>query len=52
MARIKQIVIPRSVKEIGKDAFRNCAKLTKVEIAPDSQLMKIDGKAFAGCPLL
>ena len=52
MVGIKQIVIPRSVTEIGKAAFCDCAKLTKVEIAPDSQLMKIDNYAFADCPLL
>ena len=43
----KNTIIPNSVKEIGFDAFKDCASLTTIDI-PNS-VTKIGGSAFSGC---
>lgn len=44
----EEIVIPPSVKKIGRSSFRDCVKLKKVTISAETQL----GGAFAGCTAL
>ena len=45
--KISELVIPDSVKRIGKTAFYNCKSLTSVTI-PDS-VTEIGERAFSGC---
>lgn len=49
--KITSVVIPKTVKSIGKKAFYNCTKLTSVKIQGDS-LVSIDASAFQGCTSL
>ena len=44
---IKKVVIENGVKNIGNKAFRNCVKLTSVEIP--SSVTSIGDDAFSGC---
>ena len=46
---IEKIVIPASVKYIGKGAFAKCESLTEVIFEEGSQLVSIDDYAFDGC---
>ena len=43
---VETIVIPASVLEIGKEAFRGCAKLKRVEFAEGSLLETLDDGCF------
>ena len=40
------MTIPSSVKEIGADAFRNCACLKRVTFASGNKLKKIESRCF------
>ena len=46
------VLIPKSVKRIGKQAFNNCLALEKVIFEADSQLEIIDEEAFCNCDSL
>jgi len=49
---ITSVVIPSTVKTINSSAFYNCASLTTVTFANNSQLKSINGYAFYGCTRL
>ncbi len=44
---IKEITLNSSIKEIGKEAFANCSKLTSITIP--AGVTRIGKEAFAGC---
>ena len=44
--KLKHVILPEGVKEIGAEAFAECTNLEKVEI-PKS-VVKVGKKAFAG----
>jgi hypothetical protein len=46
-----EIVIPRSVREIGDAVFRGCRLLSLVEFESKSALTRIGAEAFHHCPL-
>lgn len=48
---LEYINLPKSVKTIGNQAFRNCKNLKKVEFAEDAALENIFTGAFADCGL-
>ena len=48
---LEYINLPKSVKTIGNQAFRNCKNLKKVEFAEDAALENILKGAFADCGL-
>lgn len=48
---LEYINLPKSVKTIGNEAFRNCKNLKKVEFADDAALENIFTGAFADCGL-
>ncbi len=48
---LTQIVIPKSVTYIGRQAFYKCSKLKQVIFAENSQCIEIMGSAFSGCAL-
>ena len=50
--RIKSVVIPASVKTIGKNAFMSCYILQSVTFAENSQLVRVDDWAFRNCDKL
>lgn len=43
------LTIPKSVTEIGDDAFRDCNRFTKLEFEQDSQLTTINKRVFMDC---
>lgn len=47
--RLKKVIIPDSVKTIGKQAFYNCINLETVEFPDYAQLATIGQYAFRGC---
>ncbi len=49
---MKIVLIPKSIKRIGKQAFSNCLALEKVIFEADSQLKIIDEEAFCNCESL
>ena len=51
-APITSVRLPKSLKQIGLQAFRLCEKLERVEIPEDSALERIDSSAFYGCKAL
>ncbi len=46
-SRITTVIIPDSIKEIGKDAFRDCKILVDIKIAKGIEIIGED--AFTGC---
>ncbi len=44
---VKKIILPNSIKHVGRYAFANCAKLKEV-IMPDG--VEFEEHAFSGCP--
>jgi hypothetical protein len=46
---LRQIQIPRTVKEIGRECFLKCRLLTEVDFGSDSQLVELKDSAFSGC---
>lgn len=44
---LKRIIVPDSVREIGKEAFYKCVAIEKLQLG--KQIEKIDGEAFYGC---
>ena len=50
-ASLKNIVIPKSVKNIGVDAFRGCQKLEKLSTPKESTIV-ISDLSFEGCESL
>lgn len=46
---LKNVIIPKTVKEIGQWAFRSCSNLVGIKIDEDSALTKIGKQAFYGC---
>lgn len=46
---VETVVIPKSVKYIGTCAFKDCVKLTSVEIKENSDLDMISVSAFENC---
>lgn len=46
---LKNVIIPKTVKEIGQWAFRSCSNLVGIKIDEDSDLTKIGKQAFYGC---
>lgn len=49
---IKSVVIPSSIKRIGKNAFEDCIYLENVSFASDSQLEQVGDYAFFNCLVL
>lgn len=49
---LTQIVIPANIKEIGVNAFKDCAALANVSFAENSQLEIIAEEAFCNCTSL
>ncbi len=49
--RIEAVVIPSSVKTIGKSAFASITTLTSVSFGTSSELIEIGERAFYGCPI-
>ena len=49
-AKIKSLVLPNSVKEIGIDAFKNCSQLSDLTLSDSLQV--IGNTAFANCSAL
>lgn len=47
--RLKKVIIPESVKEIGDYAFEWCPKATIILKKPEKDFEKIGGNAFSGC---
>ena len=47
--RLKHVWLPKSVVQIGTEAFLDAATLETVTIQKDSQLKMIDPRAFQGC---
>ncbi|MCR5737201.1 MAG: leucine-rich repeat domain-containing protein [Eubacterium sp.] len=45
---LKQVVLPKSMKTIGKYAFFDCKKLSKISIAKGGRIKSIGKKAFTG----
>ena len=45
------MIIPASVTEIGKEAFRDCRHLRRVTFAAGSQLKTIGEQSFSNCRL-
>ena len=45
-AGVRSAVIPRSVREIGKDAFLRCKKLQRVIFAEDGWLERLGARCF------
>lgn len=50
--KIEQIIIPKTVKEIGKNAFYNSKNISSITFASDSNLTTIKKDAFSKMPLL
>ncbi len=48
---LKSIKLPKTIKDIKRNAFRGCAKLAHVEIDPTADIDKIGAGAFADCGL-
>ena len=48
---LETITIPAQLEILGKYAFSDCIKLTTVDFEGKSQLKRIEGGAFADCPL-
>ena len=48
----RKVLVPRTVREIGENAFRGCPRLKSVEFEPGSALETIKSGAFADCPKL
>lgn len=46
---LKNVIIPKTVKEIGQWAFRSCSNLVGIKIDEDSALTKIGKQAFYDC---
>lgn len=46
---ITEVFIPKTIEKIGKEAFKNCVKLEKIEFEPNYTLKTIDKEAFYGC---
>ena len=46
---LKNVIIPKTVKEIGYWAFSSCKNLVGIKIDEDSALTKIGKQAFYGC---
>lgn len=46
-SRLKTVIFPSSVREIGYDAFRGCSELERVEL--NDGIVEIDGEAFSYC---
>lgn len=51
-APIIKVIIPNTVRKIGKNAFENCSELRIVEFESNSLLYEIGDYAFYNCPLL
>ena len=49
---VTDIIIPKTVMQIGKYAFRNCTALKSVSFEEDSDINIIYQEAFAGCTSL
>ena len=49
---LEEIEIPATVETIGKNAFENNLKLSKITFQGNSQLNLIEAKAFRNCPKL
>lgn len=49
MKNLKSVVLPETIKEIGKNAFKACGKLEQINL-PEN--VKLDKKAFKDCKLL
>ncbi len=49
---LTSIVIPSSVKNIGKNAFGNCSSMTTITFAENCQVENIDSNAFRYCSAL
>lgn len=48
---LKSIKLPKTIKDIKRNAFRGCAKLAHVVIDPEAVIEKIGAGAFADCGL-
>lgn len=46
---ITKVVIPSTIRKIGKNAFENCIYLKNIEFQSQSQLREIGDYAFNGC---
>ena len=46
---LREVVLPKSLKSIGKDAFKNCRNLEKVVL--QDGLVSIGNSAFEGCAI-
>ena len=49
---LKNVTIPKTVKEIGYGAFMSCSNIVSIEFDKDSALTKIGNQAFDGCESL
>lgn len=49
MKSLKKVVLPETIKVIGKNAFKSCAGLVEINLPDD---VKIDAKAFKDCKKL
>lgn len=45
-ARIEEVLLPETLREVGDNAFQNCASLKHVTFAPGSRLEKIGSGCF------
>ena len=50
--KITKLVVGDNVKEIGVSAFESCTALTTIDFRGESGALKIDARAFYGCPML
>lgn len=49
---VEYLYIPKSVRKIGRAAFRGCHKLTEIEFEEGPQSLEIGAEAFAECRVL
>ncbi len=46
---LREVVLPRSLTKLGREAFRGCTKLTTVTMPEDGELEEIGDYAFGDC---
>ena len=51
LLQLKSIILPRTVKEIGLDAFSSCSSLSRIAIPKDLREIE-DEDAFSACDSL
>jgi hypothetical protein len=49
---LEVVVVPSSVRVLGRSPFNNCGSLSLVIFGENSELRRIESRTFAGCRLL